>query len=331
MCPEGPAVERRIDELLRGASASRAGWQAEARVEPHPEGFRMAMVLRDDARGLVERRALAAADCAALAQAFALIVAVHVDALHAEHNAVALEQPQRVPLPEVAVPSAPSGSWPAVEPVGPARSVTPPAVPTTRSPSARASSRPVVSTPRVLGGLLRLEGGAEVGIVPGVGGGAGVMGGVVGRAWRVELGAGAWPARSASVAARSVRLDAIVGRARVCWAPAMGRWHVPVCGGGEAGGLRGVGTTGVAVPRTEWAPWGAVTASAGATWSLRPWIGPYAAVEAVGALSRPSFRVADRTVVGTQAVGVRAWVGVELKFASRTRRPGKTQPGSPVP
>lgn len=110
MCPEGPAVERRIDELLRGASASRAGWQAEARVEPHPEGFRMAMVLRDDARGLVERRALAAADCAALAQAFALIVAVHVDALHAEHNAVALEQPQRVPLPEVAVPSAPSGS-----------------------------------------------------------------------------------------------------------------------------------------------------------------------------------------------------------------------------
>lgn len=319
-CPEGSTVEARVDELLRGSSASGSSLHAEARVEPLAAGWRLRVVLRDDRRGVAERRELAAPDCAALAEAFALIVAVHVDALQTDFNAVALQRPRTPPWPTAVAPSAP---------------VVPPA-PRTASPRPRRvvspEPRPPTATAtRSLGALLRLEGGAELGILPGVAGGAGLMGGIAGRAWRVELGASGWPARTASAASLGVRLDLVVGRARVCWAPAIGRWHVPVCGGGEAGGLRGVGTTGVTRPIPRWAPWGAATASVGAAWSLRPWIGPYAAVESVAVLSRARFSVGEQTVVRAEAVGIRAWIGLELKFASRRGAAGQTPRRAPEP
>jgi len=315
-------VVQRIDALLRGsAAAGDPPLRAEARVEAEPSGWLLRVVLRDERRGLVEQRELAAADCAALAEAFALIVAVHVDALRVDANAVMMERPV-MPPPDAAAPIVSAAT------ARPASTVERSA----RRPSPPTSGRPPASAPApALRGLLRLEGGAEIGLLPGTGGGAGVMGGLVGRAWRVELGAGGWPARVASAAGIGVRLDLVVGRARVCWAPAVARWHVPICGGGELGGLRGVGTTGVDRPIARWAPWGAATASVGLVWSLRPWIGPYAAVESVAALSRPRFSVGEQPVARPDTVGIRAIVGLELKFASRTPRPGKTQGRAPEP
>jgi hypothetical protein len=298
-CPAASVVERRVDALLDG-SASPSPLQAEARVAPHATGWQLHVILRDDARGIVERRELEAAECASLAQAFALIVAVRMDALRADSNAVALQLPHPPPTPAI-VPTPPRSARLA---------------PPTPRPLPRRASPPPVPAPS-LSGLLRLEAGIETGTLPGVGGGAGLMGGIAGRSWRVELGAGGWPARSATTTTLGVRLDLVVGRARVCWAPAMGRWHVPVCGGGEVGGLRGVGTTGVTRPNAQWTPWGAATGSVGVAWSPLPWIGPYAAVEGVAAFAQPRFSVGEQPVARANAVGIRGWIGLELKFASR--------------
>jgi hypothetical protein len=308
---------QRIDALLRGSTAGDPPLQAEARVEARPSSWQLQMVLRDERRGLVERRELAAADCAALAEAFALIVAVHVDALRVDANAVVLERPVMPP---------PAGA--AATTVSAARPATPVEGPTPR-PSSTPTRRPTAAPAPTLRGLLRFEGGAEIGMLPGVGGGAGVMGGVVGRAWRLELGAGGWPVRSAATAGVGVRLDLVVGRVRACWAPAVARWHVPICGGGELGGLRGVGTTGVARPNAQWTPWGAATASVGVAWSLRPWIGPYAAVETVAAFARPRFSVGEQPVASAHGVGIRAMVGIELKFRITNGTPREDSSKSP--
>lgn len=308
-CPEGLSLERRLDELLRGSTATEPSLRVEARVEPQIDGFRLRAVLHDDARGLGERRELQAPDCASLAHALTLIVAVHVDALKAEINAVELQRPAFVAPAPLAITTA---SPP------PSTSVPP-------RPRPAPSPRPSPAASSTLGGSLRIEGGAELGLLPGVAGGLGLMGGLTGRAWRVELGAGGWPTRTVSTATLGARLDVVAGRARACWAPAVGRWLVPVCGGGEVGGLRGAGTEGVTQPRVEWAPWAAVTASVGAAWSPLPWLGPYAAVEAQGALSRPQLRVGEQLVARVEGVGLRAWLGLEVKFASRARRSGRTQ------
>jgi hypothetical protein len=315
-CPEASAVERQIDELLRGSTASRSPLRAEGRVEPDGGGWRLQVVLRDDPRGLVERRELEAAECASLAHAFALIVAVRVDALRADFNVVELQRPRAPPLAAITA-EAPRSAPPVADAPRP--------LPRRASPLTGPRSVPVSAPKPAIGGLLRLEGGVETGMLPGIGGGAGFMGGITGRSWRVELGAGGWPARSAATGTLGTRLDLIVGRARVCWAPAVARWRVPLCGGGEVGGLRGIGTTGVARPSAQWAPWGAATASLGAAWAFRPWIGPYVAVEGVAAFTRPRFSVGDQLVVQTQAVGIRGWIGLELKFASRSSRRAETR------
>ncbi len=294
-------------------------FMARVRVEARGTRWRATLGLRG-ASDFVEHRTIDADDCESLARAFALIVAVRIDVLR-------VAQPPPPPPPVVPEPSSPVPTE--IRP--PRATTTEPrtAAPPTPQPSASRSTTPA----RPVRGLVRIEGGLAGGILPGVGGGVGLMTGVFGPRWRFETGAMAWPARSATDPsdAVTVRLDLVAGRARGCGGPATERLMVPMCVGAEIAGLRGVGTTGVTQPNVRWTVWGAVSIGAGLVWALRPWIAPYMGLEGSIPVVQPRFAVGDTPVTRTGAVGARLWAGVELHFGSRRRARARTKGEQPAP
>ena len=301
---------QQVQQLASAAAAP--SFAATAQVRPVGARWQV-LVSLDSAADSIERRTFEADDCESLAQAFALIVAVHIDAL-------AVVDPPILPRPQPSVPTPTTTSDAASSPA------------TRRGPSARlrASSAPMApsavaprSTTPAVQGLIRVEGGASAGIWSGFGGGAGLMAGALGPRWRVEGGVMGWPARSASDRSGqvAVRLDLVAARVRGCGGPATAQVSVPLCIGAEVGGLRGVGTTGVDQPDVRWTPWGAATFGAGLAWAPRPWIAPYLGLEGSIPVVRPRFSVGDVVVTRTGAVGARLWAGIELRFGSRRRPP----------
>ncbi len=311
-CPSLAAVQQQIEGYTRGRPVP-PGLRIEGEVEAVERRWRLRLVVVNDG-GRLEPRTLEAARCEALARAFALIAAVRIDALRTRRRVVELQRPTLEPEPEPAqTPEPPPVLERTPSPRAPDRARSP------RSPS-RPSPKPTRRRPRpALGGLLRLESGVSAGIMPGLGPSMGLMGGLTGRGWRVELGAGGWPARSARDPASGlgVRLDLITARLRGCWVPGVRRLTAPICAGGEAGGLRGIGSTGVSAPVARWTPLGVLTVGGALAWAPRPWIAPLVGVQGAIALPRPRFSVGAVPVAQAGTFGIRAWVGIELRLASR--------------
>ena len=87
----------------------------------------------------------------------------------------------------------------------------------------------------------RASGGLDVATLPGVSGGIGVLGGVLGANWRAELAGRVLFPRTGFVIAdeAGARLGLFAIGARGCWVPTVGPVEMPLCGGGEAGAFRG--------------------------------------------------------------------------------------------
>ncbi|MEM7152276.1 MAG: hypothetical protein AAF799_05505 [Myxococcota bacterium] len=317
-CPSGDAVDEQIAALVRSDASELS--LVHGQVQRRGERWRVQLRLQAPG-GREERRTFEAEDCRALARAVALIVAVHVDALGAATKP-AVQRPESVTWTPTSAPRAKVRPAPSRDEPAPRSVAVVPA-----SASSRTQPPPPADSPRPrVVGLLRFEGGVGSGILPGLGAGLGVVGGLTGRGWRVELGARGWPARTGLDASQTVgvRLDLVGGLVRGCGVPTLGRLRMPLCLGAEVAGLRGVGTTGVQQPATQWTGWGAANLSAGLSVAVTPVVAPYLALEGTVPLLQPQFSVGSVAVTQTGASGARLWLGLELHFGSRRGGRAKT-------
>ncbi|MFY0532656.1 hypothetical protein [Nannocystis pusilla] len=235
--------------------------------------------------------------------------------------------PRSLPLPtcpssQPSPPLPPAGS-PRLRPRDrpPARRArSPPRTCPKRQPSSPPRERPPAASSRVLGHL-RLEGGLDVGVLPGVGGLVGLFGGVTLPRLRLEAGLVGAPGRILpGVSGRpGGRFDRLGGVVRICptWnlRPALA---VLLCAGLEVGALHGVARD-VTVPSPRWAPWASFFLGPALRWRVAGPLGLWLAVEGLVAVNRPIFTVGDEEVYRGGRAGLRTTFGLDLQFGPRNR------------
>lgn len=345
-CPDAAAIADMVTALLHRPRA------------PGPDPPRVRAVVSRVTRGRWElrldlisrrgrdRRVASADDCQVLARSAALLIAIHRDPLAA---AIGLDVPAPPPPERVVPPPAPAPS--------PAADVlVPPAVASELSfgtdvafdpspsapppPGGTSSAAPVdplgedmseetgaLEAPRagpaprpVLAGHVRVDGGLDIGVLPGLGGHVGLFAGVSRRRVRGEAGVVVAPLRIAADDGVDARFDRVAGALRVC--PLWSRRTVTfaLCLGAEVGAIHGVARH-VARPNPQWAAWLGVSLSPALRWRIVGPLGLYVALDGVVAVNRPRFSVnpGRELVFNAGRAGARATVGIELQFARRNR------------
>lgn len=295
-CPQRDDLVRAIEALLGApmAAPDQGTLAIEGSIEPDQARWRLRLRIVTDSG---ERtRELPGATCQELLEVAAVLVAVAVD----PRVAGVTDEP---PVDDVVAPEAPA----------PTKTPTP----VTPEPSGR-------TTPRrpALGASVALQGALVFGPLPRIAGG---LGGLVALRMphaRVELeGTFVWPSSTAS----SDRGRSVIGLwqlgVRGCGVPrfdrADRRWAIelPVCGGVQAGAMRGQ-ARGVAQPGHGTLPYLALDAGVGALVLLgrARRLGPRLDVRGSVPLLRPGFRIDDAVVFRARAAGLTATVGLELRL-----------------
>jgi hypothetical protein len=306
-CPVEEEVRGRLGALL-GSAPAHEPIAASVDVERAANGDYSARLVVEMGAHRSERT-LTASQCSALADATALVIAVTVDPASTlgealEPDPIAAE-PSAIPEPEAAI-----------------------ATPT--EADAQGTSEPLAAAPhtasapakpgrsrRIVGVHVRALGNVDYGTLPGVSGAIGGAIGAHGRRFRFEV-SGAWTfAREATVssnpdASGRVALWAIA--ARGCGVPKWGRIELPLCGAVEAGALEGEGTGATVNATTARRPWVALTAGPALAFVPVPRVAILVGADLVVPLWRAQFLVGDELVHQPFYVGVRAGLGVELRF-----------------
>lgn len=312
-CPGAAAVAELTAGLLRARAAAPAELAIAATVDREGGRYRLALALRSTYGEL--RRDLESEDCLLLARAVALVAAVHLDPV-----AVSRQLSSPPPLPPLAGESA-VVVMPAIRAA--------PGVDGERAPglSRRTGPPPPPREPEGdRGGLLRLAGGLGLGAVPAVAGELALVGGAWGPRWRVEGGVTAAPRREVLVregelGGRFARLSATL-RGCAAWRAPSGLVGVYACVGAELGAIGAIGTRGVATPVRGWIPFAAVTVGPAVRLRLAGPVGLWLGVDAVVALSRPTFTAGmpEQTLFTGAPLGVRGMIGIDVQIAARKRR-----------
>lgn len=297
-CPDHAHVAARVDALLGPVDPQ--GEAAIAAVDVvAEEGGRFSALVRVGGASGGAARSIAGNSCATLADAVALVIAVHVDAL-AVGDATELDVKLR---DDVAVPTPPTEVVPSVGETSP--TITARRAPTSEAPRAR----PPKSRRFALRGALRVGGGASFLALPGVVAPLIDVGAAfhVGRA-RVQLDVGWQLARPARLDPPHERAGADIGLVAVAlrggWAPRVRTVEFPVLAGVEVGDMtaRGVG---LSRSSNEHGPWVALLAGAGVAWTPLP---------AFALVLDPALVIG----VGRQRFGARDGGGVEPLYRPRT-------------
>ncbi len=168
------------------------------------------------------------------------------------------------------------------------------------------------------GGVLRLYGGGELGAVPGPTGAVGLAGGLLWRRLRVELAGVYLAPRTAERAQADVRVQLLAGGVQACGRFGRGALELPVCGGLEAGVMRGDGS-GLPSARRAASGWRGGSLGVGAVWHATPRFSVWGAVQLVLAPVRPRFELsnasATQALFTPSAVSGRLLLGVELRIS----------------
>jgi hypothetical protein len=300
-CPDRVVVTDAVSRLAADGAATPSA-SARATVTQTAEGYALELSVSTEAG--TTRRNLASGSCESLARAAALIIAVELDPVAAAANLETRPAPELPPPP-----------LPAIEPPTP-----PPAVLDVRPPPVRPTApRSREPAPATVHLAIRPEAALGTGLLPGAIGGA--VGGAVAvfgdRAWRIEAG-GAYSFPRRAVAPSS---DAggdfwmATGVVRGCGVFAAGPVRLPLCGGLEAGGVRGTGFGADVDTARVTQAWVALQPSVGLMWAPRPWIALVGRLEAPLSLRRPAFHldgIGEVHRVG--AVGARGTLGLEVRF-----------------
>lgn len=317
-CPDQAGVRGRVAAMLAAGVIEGSDLAATGRVSAASEGWRLELELVR--AGGSERRSLGDSDCAALADAAALMIAVAIDPLARPPEVVVPAPVVELVPPVVAVPE----DRPAVPEDRPVV-----AVPEDRVEPAEASEdeavprdRPVVRARRL---QLGLQAGAGVGftrILPGPNAALGLGLGLEGRGWRVELNGGfAPPVRGTASGQPAIGGSFRVGFAelRGCGVPALRRAPVsfPLCVGLQVGAMHGRGSgEGLRVPLAARSLWVATRIGGALRWRPRDGrVGLWLGLDAIVALTRPEFETAGGVRVHRAAqAGGQASLGLEVRL-----------------
>lgn len=308
-CVDATTIPSRVDALIDGPSEAPVLVSLGAEESDELEE-RWTISVRLHEGAAEHARTLRGRDCTTLTEAVALVVAVQLDAVASASSVPLQRAPSaaRPPLPAEPRPAAPP------QPRPPALTEPSSAMPASPSPPP-AESRPKGSRLAVhLGAAL----GAELGLQPR-------------HAASLELSAGlAWPharldaGALASAGPRS-QVDALPevggrflllgGLVRGCGVIVRNRFALPLCGGIEAGDLRGSGL-GVQRPRKADTLWFAVTAGMRPQWRVGRRVAVGGQLDLIVPLIRQRFSITDvGPVHSIPAVGAR--LGVTLRWSLR--------------
>lgn len=299
-CDAGP----RVDAALAALGASP---QPQAEIVVDATRGSNTWIARISIRGDVPlERTIDDPDCATLARAVALVIAV---------NTVPIAATTSAPVQAVIVPEA------IADPVH-------------DDPTAPPASRPIASEPprpptrrRPIGGAWLLGAGIDAGRFTRVLGTVTTAVALRIGAARIELGAVIGLPRELPHPARpsvSARVQALGGNVRACWVLRARRLEAPVCAGAEAGVVLASGL-GLSRNGDATSPWAAALVGPRLGWNIAagrvtvmPWIG----VEALVSLMRPRFVVDDLpgNLARAEPAGARVLAGIELKWGDETRR-----------
>jgi hypothetical protein len=320
-CPTSAQVVERILAQSDASAEPRSLTVVGVVRQPGPRRFTLTLELTTRSPGeeptATDRRTLEGETCDALTDAAALIIALGLDA--------AAETTSAVPEPDPVVPTPPQPAVDRTDEAGDPPSATAPEP--ARSPATRGAASAPPAPARdpgpALEGWVSAAAGVAGGILPGVGAGVAVEGGVQGRGFRVGISARGLPARSTRHPESpdvSGRFDLVTGGVLACGVPSAARWSFPLCGQLQAGALRGVGRGAVARPRAQWSPWVGLTASASVAWRALRWLAPFLTAEGVVAAMRPGFTVGPLpgTIYEAGRFGGRVWAGVEFRISPRS-------------
>lgn len=325
-CPSAVELQAMVDTTLGSAPAEdRRPVAVDGRLRGSAtEGFQLDLRL-SWADGSGERQ-LRGPSCHELSEAAALVIAMAIDPrLHerlptaqpleptpAVPDSPPVEPDSDVPAPADPVPATPADSPPKPDPPADLPVASPELRPPgTRSPAADAATtddRPAV--------VLHASAGVGAGVVPGVSASLALGIGIAGRGWRVEaFGTYSPPRTFRSRQNPQVGVTAQLGTAGVlgCAEPSLARFSFPLCGGLEAGALRGRGVGEVsAIAR---APWLAVVVEAGAIWWLRPRIGLGLRARGAAPILRPALRSdPSGTITRARPVAGALRLGIDARF-----------------
>lgn len=302
-CPSQAVVVAQAEAMLAGsARAAAPGTRFEFQVVRAGDGWRLrGLLLGPD--GAAERT-LTARDCAALAEAAALIAAIAVDPEHVApgDGPVSKDSPLVVPPPPEAPALAPAAT-PGARPAEPAASGgRSDALETVREDM---SEEPGSASPAEVaaGERARIRVGGEVGLAAGLGLGAlprpaallRLHAGARGRRFRVGARASAWLPREVDAAGHPElggRFWLVSGGVYGCGVVRPGRRvEVPLCGALDVGVVGGRGIGALAVSRAAVSPWVGLSAGPGVRVAVHRRLAVQAALEGLAVLARPRFEV----------------------------------------
>jgi hypothetical protein len=308
-CPDAAAVRRALAGYLGEGPSIEAGAAVRAEARVTRRGAAYELVLRTETASGTTSRETTATDCAVLVDATAVIVAIAVD------PSTILARGAAAPEPIDPQPTEPEPSEPVpAEPTEPE-----PSQPPEPTPPVEAAPEPAAPVePRVRYGM-RVAGGADFGVLPGLAGGMRLTGATFGRGWRAELRGDFWLPRTATLEAGiSARVSLWSLGARGCWVPRADpvRLEFPLCAGLESGAMRGdpIGDR-IASPTPSSRFWLAADGSAGLAWSPLRFLALVVQAELVVPIVRAGFRIGDDTELHRAGpVAGRALLGVEARF-----------------
>lgn len=319
-CPDAADVRRMLAAfdpsltITDEGSTANAELLARVRVELRsPDEWAVELTIEGPVS--VERRSFAAETCETAAEATALVLAM---ALEGEPPT---DEPTAQPEPAPTEPEPDPEPAPTEPPTPPA--VTPEAAPVEPDPpeanptGARTTSTRGEGPPgRDFGFAVGVLGGGGYGPLTSGSGLVSLSLAVLGPRWRVAL-LGSWqpPTRvDLATGLGSARIDGFVAGARGCGVPATGRLDFPLCGGVEAGVVRGRGLAPVLSPRDAGQLYVGLEAGPGLYW--RPLA--YLAVGLEARLRVPlvsgGFSVGGLPAIDNAPVGFHALAALEARF-----------------
>lgn len=303
-CPSQSDVEAQIAAMLAGSLRAVApGTRLEFAVVRDGDGWRLSGRLTGP-DGPAERT-LVARDCAALAQAAALIAAIAVDPEHVAPGEVPVptDIPPGVPAPPdppaivPAPPGAPPAQTPDVPEDMPAGPAPAPAIDVGPAPAGDPPPVEPVSSAR------RARPAAELGLAAGLGLGAlpkpaallRLHVGARGRRFRAGARASAWLPREAAAPGHPEvggRFWLVSGGVYGCGVLRPGkRVEFPLCGALDVGVLGGRGVGELMPARAARSPWLGLSAGPGVHVAVTRRLAVQAALEGLAVLARPRFEI----------------------------------------
>jgi len=291
-CPAGASVRDQITKFV--ADGAQTGTLDRVKVDAVIVRSGDHYVLELDLQlptGALHKR-IEADECAVLASATALVMAVMLDPTAVVETVERPAEPTLVPVVVAPVPMP-----------------TPTPTPTPTSP--------LPARPRRVQGLVRVLAAGSFGALPQFGGAfGGSIGARIGRA-RIEATAfGELPQRRTQAQQRDAgaQLDLWTVGARGCFAPAVKSVDFPLCAGIEGGQMRARGF-GLQLRRRAAAPWLAFPFGAAVMWAPVPVFAFGGGIDGWIAATQPAFEIEDLGLLHTaRRAGVRIHAGVEVRF-----------------